>query len=92
MLKYLHENGCPITRHTVQEAAAWGHLDCLKYLHKNGCDWDSVAPLLAAENENLDCFKYLYENQCPIDLQECLHYTPKKTKITIINYIKNLNS
>jgi hypothetical protein len=93
MLKYLHENGCPITRHTVKEAAAWGRLDCLKYLHKNGCDWDSAAPLLAAENGNLDCFKYLYENQCPIDLQECLDYaTREEKKIIIINYIKNLNS
>ena len=92
MLKYLHKNGCPITRHTVRDAAAWGHLDCLKYLHKNGCDWDSAAPLLAAENGNLDCFKYLYENKCPIDLEECLDYATREKKIIIINYIKNLNS
>lgn len=44
ILKYLHENGCPLRAGNVKEAIRTHQFKCLYYLVKNGC------PLMSSED------------------------------------------
>lgn len=64
-LKYLHEQGCPLTAHSTTNAAEQGHLDCLIYLHENNCKWTSSAYKGAVKKNRTSCISYLVDNECP---------------------------
>ena len=59
LLKYLHENGCPLSKYMCSTAAVHGHLKILKYAHENGCMWDEITCLNAAYHGHLKILKYL---------------------------------
>lgn len=64
ILKYIHENGCSLSRKACNRAAKNGHLEILKYLHKIGCNWSTMTCCYAAKNGHLEILKYLLENGC----------------------------
>ena len=70
ILKYAHENGCPLFESICQTAAMGGHVECLKYAHENGFPWD------------FRVFKYINRGMCEYPehssryekFVECKHY------------------
>jgi hypothetical protein len=77
LLKYFHENKCPLDDNAYDSAAANGHLECLRYLHENNCPPSDEMTHFAAENGHLDCIKYLHEKGYPLDQNKCTYVTRK---------------
>ena len=50
-----------------QEAAVFGHLECLRHAHEQGRPWDENTPVYAAGGGHLECLKYAHEQGCPWD-------------------------
>jgi len=55
---------CDWTSCTADNAARYGHIECLIYLHENGCPWSGNTCTQAAKYGNLECLKYAHENGC----------------------------
>jgi len=65
MMKWLRENGCPITAETSAKVAETGRLEALKWLRESGCSWDSRTMAAAKKNNDDEMLQWLSENGCP---------------------------
>ena len=59
IVKYLHENGAPITENAINWASLKGHFEIVKYLHENGAPITEYAINWASYNGHLEIVKYL---------------------------------
>jgi hypothetical protein len=63
-LRYLYENGFPIT---CMYIALAGNLKALQYAHEHGSEWNIWTCEYAANAGNLECLRY----GCPWDERTC---------------------
>ena len=79
ILKYAHENGCSLGKHSaniaIVYAAKYGNLECMKYVHKTVNNWGhniykNVCEI-TAKYGNLECLIYAHENNCPWYAKTC---------------------
>ena len=67
ILEYLVERKYDQFKRACEDAAEFGHLDCLKYLHETAkAPWESWAVRLAHKNNQTECVQYLLDNNCPL--------------------------
>ena len=67
ILEYLVERKYDQFKRACEDAAEFGHLDCLKYLHETAkAPWDSWAVREAHKNNHTECLQYLLDNNCPL--------------------------
>ena len=71
-MKYLHENGLPMTAQRSNYASG-SNLEYLKYLHKNNCSFNDWTCSSAAFEGRLDCLKYLHVNGIQWNSRTCQH-------------------
>jgi len=86
IIKYLHKNGCYISKYIGSHAAEHGHLAIIKYLHENGFKWDYWYCSDAARNGHLDVLKYLHENGCPWSSDGCYN-AARNGHLDILKYL-----
>ena len=60
-----------LDKHTIADAALYGHLKVVKYLRKLGIPWDKWTCTYAALNGHLELLKWCRVNQCPWDEETC---------------------
>jgi hypothetical protein len=65
IMKFLHENGAPWTRHMFSKAARHGDLETMKWLYDKGCPWSEFTFEKAAGHGDLVNMQWLYEKGCP---------------------------
>ena len=64
MVKYCVANECPINEYACENAARYGHLECLKYLREEAkAPWDKYTATWAAQNGHLHILEYLVERK-----------------------------
>ena len=53
--------------YACEDAAQYGHLDCLKYLRETAkAPWDYLAVRGAHQNKHPECLQYCLDNNCPL--------------------------
>lgn len=70
-LELLHNNGCPMTVETTNEAIKSGSVACLKYAIDNGVHYnaDRLTMLNASYNKRYDMFKFLHSQGHAMDAE-----------------------
>jgi hypothetical protein len=71
VLKWLHENKCPISSSISRHAAEGGHLNILQWLYENGYPFDIWTCARSARGGHLEVLQWLHENGCPWDKYTC---------------------
>jgi len=72
ILKWLHEQDCPLDTSTCWGAANGGHLEVLKWLREKGYPWDCRTCMEAAKGGHLEVLQWLRKEGCPWDEKTCL--------------------
>lgn len=62
VLRFAHECGCSITRHTILTAISSNQVDCLVYALVHSCEEDHVSLIGTAALGNVRCLKFLHEH------------------------------
>ena len=73
-------------------AAKYGHLECLIRARKNGCPWDAETCAYAAKYEHLDCLIWAWRNGCPGNRETCGYAAMNGDLVCLIWARKNWSS
>lgn len=64
-IKFLIENGCPLSKWAISKAANINNIEIIKFLKKYGCEWDYFTTAYAAKHKDITLLKWLINNNCP---------------------------
>jgi hypothetical protein len=66
ILKFLHDNGCPLEPLCLQNAAFKGHFNIVKYCCENNCELSKQVIDNAVCNGHYEILSYLLDKGCPV--------------------------